>query len=396
MLLLTLTIAGTLVAVPPQLHAQTSAQNAAAKAVFMEGVDFWDDGKFADAEKKFRETLVKYPRAEQSDRTSFYLITTLMKLGRTDEARAEIQNFYRNYPQSSWMIDVEEKRIDLGMPGPPFGPGYRFYAQPPVVVHPVQVSPQLQVHGRFAPPITVNVNAALEQALFRVIIQTDANYAISMAKERLKANPSDPAVVSNFSLIAGSGSPQAFPFFITVASDGPTPNTQTQARFWIGRLNNAQDAVGRAFIALTSERTLPVVAEVLSRTNPAERSNVLKQVVEHPSPEKVIALKKVFKVTTVQPFKSQIVESAGTVPESAAREFLTDVAKHETEYSVRLSAIQALGARTDVDVTVLGDIMRTLPSVPAPPPAPALRRAKTDEKVEGIRMQPTPRTRNSN
>src|SRR4030095_10862109 len=93
-LLMTLTIASTLVTVLPRLHAQTPSQNSAAKAFFKEGRDLWDDGNFADAEKKFREALAKYPRAEQSDRTSFYLIDTLIKLGRIDEARAEVPGFY--------------------------------------------------------------------------------------------------------------------------------------------------------------------------------------------------------------------------------------------------------------------------------------------------------------
>jgi hypothetical protein len=376
-LLTTLTIVGMLVTVLPRLHAQTPSQNSAAKALFVEGRDLWEDGRFADAEKKFRDALTRYPRAEQSDRTSFYLITTLIKLERIDEARAEIQGFNRNYPRSTWRSDVDEKRMTIGMPGVLFGT-YRLHLTIPAV----PVPPQPLGFG-FMP------NAGVEQEVFRVIIQADPNKAILLAKDRLKANPSDPAIVSNFSVIAGSGSPQAFPFFVFVASDGPVPNTQTQARFWIGRLNNAEDAVGKAFVALTADRNLPVVVDVLSQSNPAERSNVLRQVVQYPSLEKVNALEKVYKATTVQPFRSQIVESAGTIPESAAREFLTDVAMYETEYPVRLTAIHALATRKDVDVKLLGDIMKTLPqprqTAPAVPP-----RAKKD--LDGLRGQ----TRNAN
>jgi tetratricopeptide (TPR) repeat protein len=357
--------------------------------LFLEGRDFWDDGRFVDAERKFREALAKYPRAEQADKTAFYFITCLIKLGRIDEARAEIQHFNRNYPQSDWKADVEETRIRLGgIPGTPFGPVYRIRAIQPMTIHPAPVPPPPPPHPGRA---TVNGNPLIAQEVFRVIINTDANYAINVARERLKANPSDPAIVSNFIMIAESGSPQALPFFVSVASEGPTPNMQTQARFWMGRLNNAEDAVGKAFIALTSAKTLPVVVNVLNQSNPGERNNVLKQVVQHPSQEKVIALEKVFKATTVQPFRSQILESAATVPELAALQFLTDVAKNETEYSVRLTAIQALGARKD-GVRVLGDIMRTLPSEPAPLPGST----KKEEKVEPVRAQPAPRTRNTN
>jgi len=392
-LLMTLAIVGTLGTVPPQLQAQTPSQNAAAKALFVEGRTFWDDGNFPDAEKKFRDALTRYPRAEQSDKTAFYLITTLIKLEKIDEARTEIRSFNRNYPHSTWRSDVEEKRITVGMPGTPFGGIYRFQGPLPVPIPLVSaMPPQVHAPGGYTVGLTFTPNASFEQEAFRVIIQADANKAILLAKERLKANPSDPVIVSNFSVIAGSGSPQAFPFFISVASDGPVPNTQTQARFWIGRLNNAQDAVGKAFIALTADRSLPVVVDVLNESNPVERNNFLKQVVQYPSLEKVNALERVFNATTVQPFRSQIVESAATIPESAAREFLTDVAMNEREYPVRLMAIHALGTRKDVDVKLLGDIMKTLPR--ARPTEPAVSpRAKKD--LGAVRGQAS-RNANSN
>src|SRR4026208_1151594 len=94
--LLSLTVVVTLMA-PSRALAQTKQQNDASRALFLEGRDLWDDGKFGDAEKKFREALTKYPKAEQSDRTSYYLITTLIKLGRAADARREIDTFSANY-----------------------------------------------------------------------------------------------------------------------------------------------------------------------------------------------------------------------------------------------------------------------------------------------------------
>jgi len=176
-LLITLTIAGTLAAVSPQLHAQTPAQDAAAKALFREGRDFLDDGKYADAEKRFREALSKYPRAEQADRTSFYLIATLIKLGRTDEASAEVLSFNRKFPQSTWKTDVEEKRITLGLPAAPFGPVYRIHAIPQMPA-PLQVpagysaglSKAFRMRVACAPPFAANsrrVRPVREKASWR-------------------------------------------------------------------------------------------------------------------------------------------------------------------------------------------------------------------------------------
>jgi hypothetical protein len=213
-----------------------------------------------------------------------------------------------------------------------------------------------------SPYVTVTVmpmNPGVDQEVFRVMVLKDPNYAIATARERLKVNPSDPAVVSNFSVIAGVGTPQAFPFFVLLANDGPSPNTQVQARFWIGRLNNEQDAVGRGFVEMVKEKTIPAVVDVLSRANPDDRGKVLHQIVQTPSAEKVVGLEKVFKTT---------------MPESAALEFLTDVAKNEAEYhQVRLTAIHALEARNDVDGKILADILNNLKKLPVRTSAPPVR-----------------------
>jgi HEAT repeat protein len=158
-----------------------------------------------------------------------------------------------------------------------------------------------------------------------------------------------------------------------LANDGPSPNTRVQARFWIGRLNNEQDAVGRGFVEMVKEQAIPAVVDVLSGSTPDDRRKVLQQIVQTPSPEKVVGLEKVFKTTTVQPFRTQIVESTATMPESAAREFLTDVANNETDYIVRVTAIHALAGRTDVNVKTLADILDNLKKLPVRTPAPPVR-----------------------
>src|SRR5262245_46080933 len=94
--------------------AQTPAQNSEARRLFNEGEKFHRDGNFVEAEKKFREALRRFPKADQSDRTAYYLIDTLEKLRRVQEARTEIENFRRNYPQSRWLDDINENTWELG------------------------------------------------------------------------------------------------------------------------------------------------------------------------------------------------------------------------------------------------------------------------------------------
>src|SRR5215510_10012782 len=105
---------GVLVAHPPAGMAQPARENSEARRLWSEGNELYNDGNFADAEKKFREALTKYPKTDQSDRTTYYLIITLEKLRRFQDALTEIENFHRNYPGSRWREDVDERRLALG------------------------------------------------------------------------------------------------------------------------------------------------------------------------------------------------------------------------------------------------------------------------------------------
>src|SRR5262245_41656819 len=90
-----------------------------ARTLFNTGRDFFDDGKYADAEKTFHEVLAKFPKSDQADKADYYLITTLVKVGRAAEALDEIAAFQKTYPSSKWMTDVQEKRISLTNEVPP-------------------------------------------------------------------------------------------------------------------------------------------------------------------------------------------------------------------------------------------------------------------------------------
>src|SRR5688572_10887895 len=201
----------TLLTGAPQLRAQSPEHRA--REIYVEGRNLLDDGSYVDAERKFREAIAKYPNASQPDRTTFYLITSLIKQGRTADALAEISSFNAKFPRSRWSEDVEEKRLILsGSPrtifrGASYGPNYHV-----AVSFPPQPTPR---PGRVVVPVAVTrqANPSLDQEYIRIIVMKDADQGIAVARERLKVNPADPAVISNFSIIASSGSPQAYPFF---------------------------------------------------------------------------------------------------------------------------------------------------------------------------------------
>ena len=349
---------------PIPVGAQAASQNAAGRTLFTEGRNFWDEGKFTDAERKFREALTKYPRAEQSDRTAYYLITTLMRLGRTTEARTEIESFYRNYPQSSWRSDVDEKRLTLdGLPAPIIAraagePGFHFGE--PIFLGNRGENAELAVNAQFA-RLSLG-SPSLEQEILRLIIEKDADHGIETARKRLKTNSSDPAVIANLGAIARSTSARAVPFLVTLAGNSASsPNVRSQAIFWLARQNSDKAAVAKALVEMVKEKdTEAVAAEVLGRFNNVERRATLEQIVQIQHVDRVSTLDRLFRSSTNAQVRSQVVQAAGSIAEPSARTFLTDIVRNEKDLVVRRTAIQALAARKDVDVKVLQEILNAL------------------------------------
>jgi Outer membrane lipoprotein/HEAT repeats len=363
----------------PWAQAQSPAQNTTARALFMEGQNFWDDGKFADAEKKFRDALTRYPKADQSDRTAYYLITTLIRLGRTADARTEIENFSRNYPQSTWKSDVEESRIRLVH--------QPFIVTPngvQVTVHafPLQdvVTPATDIRQRFVlenrgpgvgsgPPRAVSIvmeSPSLQSEVLRLIVEKNPDRGIEVAKERLRVDPSDPAVISNLGTIANSNSPQALPFMVKIFGSSASPNVKSQAIFWTVNRNGDREAVARALtdmMANSKDReTDAAVAEALLRLNVVERRTAIEKFIEIKNPERLVMLERIYRNSPNAQLRTQMAQAAAQVPELKALTFLADVARNDKDITVRRSAIQALAARPDGEgVKVLEDLLKTLP-----------------------------------
>lgn len=365
-----------IVSAPGPLQAQLQGAVTPARTLFVEGRDLWDDGKFADAEKKFREALTKYPRAEQSDRTAYYLITTLIKLNRPGEARTEIQNFYRNYPASTWKTDVDEKRLSLdGLPSTQWGqnqlgvrgPGARGVQRGFAPNGPFHQNVAIPMPP-FAAPIVVTT-PSWEQEILRLIIEQDLNEGIRISTERLKGNPADPAVAANLTTIASANSPKVLTFLVTVAGNTASPtNFRTEAIYFMGRQNDRN--VGSAFIeVMKATESISVVADALSHFGTTERRRTLNQIAQSPNAQRTVVLESLYKASPNPQVRSEVVESVGSIPEPSTIHFLSDVAQNEKEPQVRNVAIQTLIKRPDTPVKTLEVIMRALPR-PVPPPRP--------------------------
>ena len=201
------------------------------------------------------------------------------------------------------------------------------------------------------PGLTIHTNpsVSLDQEVLRLIIEMDFPEGIRLSRERLKGNPSDPAVIANFSTI-GSGNPlQGLPFLLTVAGDvQSSPHTRTQAVFVVRRR------------VMKEEESVPVVADTLSRFTDVERRNALDQIVQS-HVEATAMLEKIYKASSNAQVRMQIVESAVSVPDASTVPFLSEVARSEKELGVRRIAIQSLARRPDIDVKTWEGILKTLP-----------------------------------
>jgi tetratricopeptide (TPR) repeat protein len=359
---------GWIAASPRQVQAQSRAQNDPARVLFLEGRNLWDDGRFADAEKKFREALTKYPKADQSDRTAYYLITTLIKQGRFADAWTEIENFNRNYPRSTWKSDVEEKRIALGgraivvnpvvnpriaAPGPPapFGPSDSHFEH-------IRLPETITVAAPFQSNAS-HLTVSFASEVLRLVIEKGPNRGIAVARERLKTDPADPVVVSNLSTIANSGSAQAMPFLRGLAVSA-VPNVRSQAIYWIGSWHgDKQEATKVLMETLANSKdkeTDVAVAQAFARFNAGERREAFSKMAEQ-----LPMLERIYRNTTNISVRTHVVQAAAESKNAGTIAFLNGVARDDKDFDVRRAAIQALAARKDADVKVFEDILNSVP-----------------------------------
>lgn len=386
----------TVIILPTDGVAQTSQQNSEARKLFIEGRDLQDDGKFADAEKKFREALTRYPKADQSDRTAYYLIATLVRLGRAADARNEIDNFRKNYPQSTWKSDVDEKALTLG---PNVSTPFAYYVRSQLGaepnVHVIEPGTVLLNHGlntwqsnvtswntAGTPFALYTGSSTLESELLRLILEKDVERGIEVARERLKTDPADPAVISNLGTIANSSSAQALPFLMgLVTSPTANPNAKSQALFWATRRTGDKDQMAKALMDMLSgpngKETETIVTEVLQRFSAIERRNALALITQSQNAERVNLMDRLYRAGG-PPVRLDIVRAVGQMPQGAAAStqamdrrvltFLTEAAQNDKDTSVRRTAIQALASRKDVDVKTLESLLRSVPRVETPQP----------------------------
>jgi tetratricopeptide (TPR) repeat protein len=367
--------AGVVMAYPTAGIAQTPRENSEALTLFRAGNELYTDGHYPEAEKKFREALTKYPKADQSDRTAYYLIITLEKLRRFSDARTEIQNFHKNYPASRWRQDVDERSLVLSGPSAS-NVGFADLAQWARAEERRAIERSLSAdRGSTALP----QNASMEAIVLRQQIQRNANAGIEAARERLKIDPSDPAVLANLGGIYQTKSPQALPFLLALsANEAASPNARTLGFYWAARYNPNKEEVARTMMDLLSQKGKEdLVSEALFRMTIEEHRLVLEKIVASSHPDKFAMIEKIYRGGS-STLRGDLIEIVAKLTDPKAWAFISDAAQNDKDLLVRTTAAEMLARRNRTEMPNIvsptrpasgirgGGPVRIIPPVPAP------------------------------
>jgi tetratricopeptide (TPR) repeat protein len=353
---------GAVVAHPLMGMAQATKDNTEARRLWNEGNELFNDGNFSDAEKKFREALTKYPKTDQADRSAYYLILTLEKLRRYSEERTEIESFHRNYPGSRWREDVDEKSLALG-------------ASSNVLAEQLAKIDEERALSQNRGSTALPPNASLDAVILQMIILQNPNEGIAKAKERLKLDPSDQAVVNNLGTIFSCNSPQALPFLLDLSNSAVSPATRNIAFFYAMRRNPDRVQVANTLMEmLTKKENESIVSEALFRMTYDEHRKVLEKIVTSSNPNKFDAIEKIYRGGSIT-LRTDLLNFVATLKDDPKSDsFLIDAAQNDKDLAVRQAALTALKLKKGGNIQALENLLGMTTAkkvVPVTPSAPS-------------------------
>ncbi|HYR41919.1 MAG TPA: HEAT repeat domain-containing protein [Terriglobia bacterium] len=339
-----------------------------ARDVFNTGQRLYDEDNFAEAEKKFREVVQRFPRHAIADRADYYLIRTLTQLGKRLEAISRINTFGRSYPRSRWSTDVEELRIRLTNQVPPAAERVLLIAPPP----PAPPAPVPAVSSTASRTVAVRQRSAetpgseigLQQEIMRAMFRSDVNRALEIATERLKSNMADPLVMSTLNMLATSASAQALPMLLEIAKNSPNAKARKDAIFWMSQTAGDKDSIVDALVQLSSsniedsdsinfalsqiqaEKAMNALATISrDRNKPdATRQNALFWLAQSRVPNRISLLEDIFKNSTDSPqIRNHVLFVLSATRDPRAAAILGNIAANDSDTEIRRQAIFWLG-----------------------------------------------------
>src|SRR5215471_6813780 len=243
-----------------------------ARDIYNAGKAFYDESRYTEAENKFRDVVRRFPKNPITDRADYWLIRTLAQLGKRTDALNRIDAFAKQYPKSPWLDDVQEFRIQLTNQLPPRAETILLTRQAPVpapapnpfpagqVIAPIPPIPPLPpmpfVSVDWAGFQSSDPEISFQQEVLRAFFHNNADKAIEIAMERLKANPADPVVLSSLNLVASIRSAQAMAMLLGIVKSSTNAKARRDAIYWLGQSRGDRDAIVDTLVGL-----IPSLAE---------------------------------------------------------------------------------------------------------------------------------------
>jgi TolA-binding protein len=357
-----------------------------AREMFNAGMKFYDGDQFNEALSRFRTVVQSFPKNPIADRADYYLIRTLSQLGRKSEALIRIDRFPRQYPRSKWLNDVQELRIQLTNEIPPRGESIllRIVAPAPtpppsqgavttVVQAPVPAPPPSPATVpspapspfRLGRPQSSDPEISLQQEIMNAVFRNNFDRALEIAAERLKANPSDPLVLSSLHLLAAGQSAQALSMLVGIVKNPPNMKARRDAIFWIGQSKGDKDsvidtltgllpslseedseAVTYSLSQLRSEKSVTALAEIARDKAKSEklRTNAVYWIGQSRVANRVGVLSEIYKASMDNSkVRQQVLFALNRTRDPEAAPVMGNVAATDPDIEVRKQAIFWLG-----------------------------------------------------
>jgi tetratricopeptide (TPR) repeat protein len=351
-----------------------------ARELFNAGQKFYDQSRYPDAERTFREVVLKYPKSAIADRAAYYLIRTLPQIGKRTEALEQINAFPKTYPKSAWNADVQEFKIQLTNQVPPRAEAILLRQAPPRPPAPAAVARTIEfvpsnIPSPPSPPATrpsffvgsqnADPQISWQQEVMRAFFRSDADRALQIAMERLKADMADPVVLSTLDAVAQSTSTQALPFLLDVAKNSPNIRARKDAIFWMSQsrgnkdalvdtltgllptmTDNDADSVTFALGQVHTEKALNALAGIARDKNRSEkmRSSALLWIGQSGVPNRVPLLDDIYKNggDSLQ-IRTQILFALSQTHDPQAVSILGNIAATDPDFTLRRQAVMWLG-----------------------------------------------------
>ncbi|HEY2383847.1 MAG TPA: outer membrane protein assembly factor BamD [Terriglobia bacterium] len=291
-----------------------------ARELFNHGQSLYDQFRYLEAEKTFREVVAKYSNSNIADKAEYYLIRTLGQLGKTPEALTRVKAFPKTYPRSTWTPDVEEFAMQWTDQAPGVARSILIRRAPALTLAPADIQ-------------AVNQQISLMQEALRVMFRSDVTDALQITNDRLKTNMADPVALSVLGMIATTAAPQGLPILVDVAKNSPSMRARKDAIYWMSQGPGDKDMTIDTLMGLlpaASEDTTDAVTFSLAQIRTEKAYNALAGIV--------------LDKTRSESLRKLALVRLGQNHDLRAKDALENITTSDTDGRFRMEALQILEA----------------------------------------------------